>query len=616
MAGKDALLHGIRASMAKHNLNAYIITSADPHQSEYTPPAFARVKAVTHFTGSAGTAVITPDKAFLWTDVRYWLQAVNEMSAAWELKKPIDQTLDAWLGALPKDSRVGIDPNVVSVSGCETFKNAVKLNKAEIVNLPDNLVDSSWEGRPDLPHSEVFLLKQQYTGKNAQTKLSDVRAALKEKKAQAVVFSRLDDIAHLYNIRGADVDCTPLVLSYAIVTLTASHLFCDMSRVPKAVQTELARHTAFHAYSDILGALSGQFGILKNTDRVLYDGSSTTYAVLAALKKFGVDSVASPSSVQISKAEKTGVEAKGFVNCHIRDGVALAKYLQWVEAEVQKGTVLNEYEASEKLLSFRKKQELFVGDSFPTISSSGPNGAVIHYRPAETGSRNLALDEIYLVDSGGQYFDGTTDVTRTVCFSTPKPKEILAYTLVLKGNLAIKNSIFPHGTKGNKLDGLARSALWQHGLDYGHGTGHGVGHFLGVHEGPIGIGGPRPGEVALAENNVISNEPGYYEDGSFGIRIENLELVVKAETAYRFKDVQYYTMQTLTMCPLDANLIDVALLSPEEADTVDAYHKDVLEKLSAADTEKDAGFLAWLKEKCKPLVREDAERPRKKQRTQ
>eukprot|EP01061_Rhynchopus_euleeides_P024164 TRINITY_DN39027_c0_g1_i1.p2 TRINITY_DN39027_c0_g1~~TRINITY_DN39027_c0_g1_i1.p2 ORF type:complete len:606 (+),score=274.77 TRINITY_DN39027_c0_g1_i1:61-1878(+) len=594
----NAVLRHVRKEMAHHNLAVYIIPSGDPHASEYTPAAFQRVTAVSNFSGSAGTAVVTPEKAYLWTDSRYWLQAGVQLSDSWELKKPTDQTLEAWLGLLEGNARVGLDPFVFPVSRFERMKKAVALNKAELVTITDNLVDLGWADRPQLPSSRAFILGQQYTGMSAKEKLENVRKNMVEKKASSTVFATLDDIAWMLNIRGSDIRCTPVVLSYAIVTEDTVHLFVDQSRFADEVTAELAPLVTFHPYADILAAIPSVVG-----KRALYDENVTSYALVSALKA-ACEAVHQNSVVQKAKTVKNATEAEGFIRCHVRDGVALSKFLKWLEEEIAAGRPVTEITAVDKLLTFRQQQAHFIEESFVTISCSGPNGASIHYRPTPEAHRSLAADELYLVDSGGQYFDGTTDVTRTICFSTPKPKEVEAYTLVLKGVIGISTAKWPKGTMGHRLDTLARHALWQQGLDYGHGTGHGVGHFLGVHEGPIMISSGAPSyQQPMDENCVVSNEPGYYEDGAFGIRIENLELVVKAETKYRFLDKQFLTMRPLTMAPLEARLIDPSLLTDAELDWVNAYHRTVLKALSEADS--DASFLEWLAKKCETIGRED-----------
>eukprot|EP01064_Diplonema_japonicum_P013470 TRINITY_DN2101_c0_g4_i1.p1 TRINITY_DN2101_c0_g4~~TRINITY_DN2101_c0_g4_i1.p1 ORF type:complete len:621 (+),score=159.18 TRINITY_DN2101_c0_g4_i1:42-1865(+) len=590
------LLPAVRRLMKQHDLAAYYVPSTDPHNCEYTPDCFMRVAALSGFTGSAGTVIVTLEEALLWTDGRYFVQADKELNDDWKLMKlsvPGFPTVSKWCSDLPEGTRFGYDPYVMTVTQYETLSKAAE--KLALTPVEGNLVDPCWTTRPATPNSTIFELEPNFSGKLASEKVKDVVENLEKTKADAVIFSALDDIAWLLNLRGADIECTPVFLSYVIVTKTGGvHLFTDLSRLPAEPRKAIAQFTTFHEYDSLLQKLPD---LCKG--KVLFDERNTSMAVHNSLKEH-CRPVHDQSSVSIAKACKNKVEGEGFVSCHVRDGVALASYLQWLENEMQAGKKITESSGANKLEWFRSQQDHFVSLSFPSISSSGPNAAIIHYRPETESCRTLTKDEMYLIDSGGQYKDGTTDVTRTVCFGTPKPKEIEAFTLVLKGVIALNTAVFPAETTGNRLDTLARQSLWKYGLDYMHGTGHGVGHFLGVHEGPIGIG-TRPSPIAkpLKEGNVVSNEPGFYLEGEMGIRIENLEIVRKAETKYKFSNIQYYTMETLTMCPIEAKLVDVSLLTPDEVQWFDNYHKKVLSTLSAATT--DASLKKWLAVKCAPL---------------
>eukprot|EP01063_Lacrimia_lanifica_P038186 TRINITY_DN8047_c0_g1_i1.p1 TRINITY_DN8047_c0_g1~~TRINITY_DN8047_c0_g1_i1.p1 ORF type:complete len:614 (+),score=221.70 TRINITY_DN8047_c0_g1_i1:184-2025(+) len=607
-----SVLAGVRQMMKEHNLAAYYVPSADPHDSEYPAECFRRVLAVSEFSGSAGTAVVTPSEALLWTDGRYWLQAQKEMSSAWTLMKMRQdgvKTVDEWFGALPSKARIGYDPAVMTPANYELFTEALKDNGAELVGVETNLVDQSWQDRPAFPHSTVFVLDEQYAGKPATEKIADVVADLDTRNADAAVFSALDEIAWLLNLRGHDTECTPVFLSYAILVKATKrvHLFTDMSRVPDDVQKRVADFADIHPYEDFFKMLKKGVGA-----RVVFDPRTANCAIVDALEAGKSKGVRSQSSVQIAKAVKNPTELQGIITCHVRDGLALSRFLQWVEGAVMGGEKVDECQAADKLESFRRAQDKFFSLSFPSISSSGPNGAVIHYRPYPETARLLSQDELYLIDSGGQYYDGTTDVTRTIAFGTPKAREVEAYTLVLKGVIAINTMVFPEGTLGSRFDSFARYHLWQHGLDFGHGTGHGVGHFLGVHEGPHSISiASTANSKPMKEANIVSNEPGFYLDGHFGIRIENLERVVKRATNHQFQGKQFYTFDTLTLAPLDSKLIDTDLLTAEEIAWVDAYHMKVVTELSRLTA--DAGFLQWLKAKCAPLGK--AEPVAKKRKT-
>ncbi|KAJ9463437.1 putative Xaa-Pro aminopeptidase P [Diplonema papillatum] len=611
MPAKEKILAGVRELMRRHSVDAYLVPQADPHNSEYAPAAFARVRALSGFTGSAGTAIVTQTEAHLWTDARYWLQAPQEMSPAWELKKASPtNTIHQWAEQLPENSTIGVDPLVLSMQGHQKLQDAVKSNKAKVVPIRENLVDVHWADRPPLPTSEVYHLEDEFTGRPLAEKIAAVKEHLDKKKSSALIVSALDEVAWLLNLRGSDIPNTPVFLAYALVTNEGKvTLFTQLSRVSRRVldSEEYKAVVTFREYGEFFDAFEQTLA----GSRALVDSAVTSWGVAQTLEAIKCEALHDSSCVASAKVKKNAVEQQGFINCHVRDGVALCTYLKWLEDTVASGEKLMEIQAISQLLKFRAQQKHFKGVSFETISGCGPTAAVIHNRPClGTNDHVIGTDHIYLVDSGGQYKDGTTDVTRTVHFGTPNAREIEAYTLVLKGSIGIATAVWPDGASGSALDSLARRALWKHGLDFLHGTGHGVGHFLGVHEGPIGISS-RP-TAPLGEGSVVSNEPGFYLDGAFGIRIENLELVVKAATKYRFNDKQFLTMRTLTMAPLEPKLIDVSLLSEDEITWVNTYHRTVLDTISK-NTE-DAALKKWLAAKCKPLASDES--AKKRQRTQ
>eukprot|EP01065_Artemidia_motanka_P025484 TRINITY_DN30479_c0_g1_i1.p1 TRINITY_DN30479_c0_g1~~TRINITY_DN30479_c0_g1_i1.p1 ORF type:complete len:680 (+),score=252.67 TRINITY_DN30479_c0_g1_i1:121-2160(+) len=596
-----ARVGALREAMQLAGVDGYIVRTNDPHQSEYIPAHFARREFLTGFTGSAGTALVTATHALLWTDSRYWVQAERELAAdTWTLMRSLDTdvpTLGEWLAKEMKDgSKIGFDARCVSVSEHKALEKAVENAgvKLEFVEVPGNLVDGIWEERPPAPSSEVRCLGMQHAGKSVEDKLAELAKKIKP-VADHVVLSALDDVAWLFNLRGSDIRCNPVFYSFATVSAKgAATLYVDGSRLQEGTADHLGDSVTVREY----GALDDDIRQLKG--RVLCDEVQTSKHVQQTVKAGGAKLVSARSPVTILKASKNEAEQAGFRECHRRDGVAVCQYLHWLEEELAAGRKVTECSGAEKLAHFREQQDLYVGPSFETISGAGPNAAVIHYRPVPESCRDITADEIYLCDSGGQYLDGTTDITRTVHFGVPTEREKEAYTLVLKGNIALAEAVFPEKTMGHQLDSFARQFLWQAGLEYGHGTGHGVGSYLCVHEGPFGIG-TRSGEHTkdLPVGAVVSNEPGFYEDGSFGIRIENLQIAVKRDTPHQFRKKQYLGFDVVTLVPLDATLIDASRLTKSEARWIDAYHSRVWRELSPLLT--DQALTRWLHLRTQPL---------------
>lgn len=587
------------------NVNAFVVPTEDQHFSEYIADCDARRAFISGFTGSAGCAIVTDKEALLFTDGRYFLQAEKQLDSNWTLMKQGLPDVPSWQDYLSKNigphSRIGIDSTLISASDAEIIKTALTPIQSELVPVEENLVDLVWaDDRPARPQNPVFHLDVKYSGKSHSEKLRVVRAELKREKAKAVVVTMLDEVAWLFNLRGSDIDYNPVFFAYAIVTPAEAILFVNESQLGDQVRKALGEEVQIRPYDSFFDYLKGtpaQLSLSKDSPMILGDKSSL--AVVSALQKENTKITMSP--IANLKAIKNKTELEGFRQCHIRDGVALARYFAWLEHELQNGSKISESEGADQLEKYRSELEGFRGLSFTTISGTGPNGAIIHYSPDPKDCATIEQGQVYLCDSGGQFTDGTTDVTRTMHFGTPTKEEKRAFTRVLQGHIAIDSAVVPNGTTGYIIDSWARRALWKDGLDFRHGTGHGVGHFLNVHEGPHGIG------VRITLNNsplqagmTITNEPGYYADGRFGIRIENVMLVQEAKTPNNFGDKGFLRLERVTMSPIQKNMVDVELLGREERQWLDEYHQEVWDKLSPL-LKNDEQALEWLKRETSPL---------------
>ncbi|KAK3997271.1 putative Xaa-Pro aminopeptidase 1 [Cladorrhinum sp. PSN332] len=581
----------LRSLMRERKVDIYVVPSEDSHASEYIAECDMRRAFISGFTGSAGTAVVTLDKAALATDGRYFNQAAKQLDSNWHLLKTGLQDVPTWQEWASQQSEggkvVGVDPSLISSSIADKLNESiVKAGGARLEAVKDNLVDLVWaDERPARPTNPIFPLGQKYSGKDTTAKLGDIRKELEKKKALGFVLSMLDEIAWLFNLRGSDIAFNPVFFAYAIVTLDSATLYVDASKLTPESQSYLEENKiSIKSYTDLFvdtEALAAKAAAesASGTPKKHLVSNKASWALKLALggDKF-VDEIRSP--IGDAKAIKNEVELNGMRNCHIRDGAALSKFFAWLEDQlVNKKAVLDEVQAADKLEEIRSEGKDFVGLSFDTISSTGPNAAVIHYKPEIGQCALIDPNAIYLCDSGAQYYDGTTDVTRTLHFGTPTPQEKEAYTLVLKGNIALDTAVFPKGTNGFAIDCLARQYLWKRGLDYRHGTGHGVGSFLNVHEGPIGIGTRKQYiDVALAAGNVLSIEPGFYEDGAYGIRIENLAIVKEVKTQYSFGDKPYLGFEHVTMVPYCRNLINVDMLTRDEKDWLNKSNEEIRSK--------------------------------------
>jgi Xaa-Pro aminopeptidase len=618
----------LRALMAAQNIDAFMIPTADAHISEYVSEHDKRRSFISEFHGSAGTALVTQTEALLWTDGRYFLQATKELPPHWTLMKqglPDVPTLQDWCAAnLKPQQTLGFDPYLIPLGQFKTFVEV--LNDAQVKFVPlssPNLVDQIWTEQPPMSNGEIRVHALEYAGETPESKIKKVQEKMLSNKSFALVLCALDEVAWLLNLRGCDISFNPVFLSYVVITLDKVHFFVEQAKFGPDVQFD-PNLVQIHPYGDVtkfmasLKPLSAEAKANNKPYKVWVDNSKSNYAVFAALDAEEIV-ITTANPVTLMKAIKNKAEIEGMKQAHVRDGAALSRFLAWFESQFStlpsitdstdaiKASPWNEFTIAEKLEAFRKETDKFVGLSFDSISSVGPNGAIIHYKPDEITASPVTGGNIYLLDSGAQLLDGTTDVTRTFWIPSndiphPRPFEKDAFTRVLQGHIGLASITFPQQTMGPSLDVLARAALWAVGLDYMHGTGHGVGAHINVHEGPLGVAKMNRGgamcTTALVEGMVLSNEPGYYHDGEFGIRIENLIHIVPKETKY--VKAGWLGFEDLTMVPIDRTLINKEDLTQQEIQWVDEYHQKVRTNLSPYIA-NDPATLAWVTRNTEPL---------------
>lgn len=618
MLAYETKLSQLRKLMKDNEIDVYYIPGEDAHQSEYIAPCDARRAFISGFTGSSGSAIVTKEKAALWTDGRYFLQAEKQLNLKeWILMKaglPDVPTREHWIiDQLNEGSVVGVDPTLVPFEQMKKWESVFNKKNISLKSIVTNLVDQIWgSDRPQRSMNPIIPLSMTFCGSSFHEKLGKLREKMPQ-DCDGLIISCLDEIAWVLNWRGQDIPFNPVFFAYMWIQKLSSHegvvLYTD-KQIPQQ-QSDDPKDLIVKSYNAIFTDLkcwSIEREKKKTCHNLLYMSPSASFALVQAAGGPLFTHILSHSGIiSIQKAVKNSVEMEGFRQCHIRDGAALVQFFAWLEESLQSSNnadgSLTEYGVAQVLAKYREQQKYFMGLSFDTISSVGPNAAIIHYKPEKGVDARLDSELIYLCDSGAQYQDGTTDVTRTIHFGQPKPKEKLCYTLVLKGHIALDRSVFPMGISGMKLDILARQHLWQYGLDYRHGTGHGVGHFLNVHEGPQGISGRLEyNEVNLVEGMTVTNEPGYYEDGNFGIRIENIMMVRKKNMPNpTFGNVEYFEFETVTMAPMCRALIQVELLCNEELNWLDQYHACVLKNLKPL-IDHDKRALSWLERETKPFL--------------
>jgi len=592
-------LAALRAQLKQDRLDGFVVPLTDENLSEYVGSYAQRLKWLTGFEGSAGAAVVTSDQAAMFTDGRYTTQVRQQVSAAeWSFEQVPETSIAAWLKEnAPQGARIGYDPWLHSRGWVRSVSAALKAKRAELVAVARNPLDAVWTDRPQPSPARLTVQPERYAGKSSAQKRHDIADWLGEQGADAAVLAALDSIAWTFNVRGQDVSHTPVALAFAVAHKDGTaDLFVAAEKVSDEVRAHLGNGVRLHerdAFEPFLASLAGQ--------RVAVDPERSVAAITNALEAAGATIVDERDPTVLAKAIKNPVEIAGHRSAQVRDGAAVARFLRWVEAEAPGGTI-DEISAADHLEALRRESGKLEDLSFDTISAVGPNAALPHYKGTSESNRPLAPATLYLVDSGGQYRDGTTDITRTVPIGTPSDEMRDRFTRVLKGHIAIATALFTDGTRGSQLDSFARRPLWEAGVDYAHGTGHGVGAFLSVHEGPQRIspvGSSQPGgDEPLRAGMILSNEPGFYKDGDYGIRIENLVLVVERAVAGAEKPMLGF--ETLTFAPIDRRLIAPEMLSEAERDWLDQYHSQVLARIGPQLEGEDR---KWLEMECAPLAR-------------
>ena len=588
-------LAALRAELTRRGLDGFVVPHADRHQNEYLPPSEERLAWLTGFTGSAGAAVVLAERAVLFVDGRYTLQAGDQSDPKlFTIEHLVDTPPCAWIETnLTTGQKLGFDPWLHTAEGAERLAKACATVGAILVATEPNPIDAVCRNRPAPPHGAVVPHDLQFAGEPAAQKLERIRADIKKLKADALVVSDPQAVAWTFNIRGADIRHTPLPLAFAIILEDGARLYLDESKLTDAARDALAGLAEIRpedTFAQDLAALGSEHRAVR------LDQATAAHAISQGITANGGKVSRGPDPIAIMKAVKNAAEIAGSRAAHRRDGAAVANFLAWFDRVAPEGQ-LTEIDAVEALETFRRDTGLLRDVSFSTISGAGPNGAIVHYRVTRKSNRKIAPGELFLIDSGAQYQDGTTDITRTVIVGDASPEMRDRFTRVLKGHIAIARAVFPDGIAGSQLDSFARAHLWAAGLDFDHGTGHGVGSYLSVHEGPARIA--KLGTAALMRGMILSNEPGYYKTGQYGIRIENLVLVSEAP-AVAGGEKPLNRFETLTLAPIDRRLVDRQLMTADEIDWLDAYHAEVREVLSplvAADTR------AWLSAATAPLGR-------------
>jgi Xaa-Pro aminopeptidase len=582
----SARLSALREELARRNLTGFVIPRADQQQNEYVAPSEERLAWLTGFTGSAGLAVVLAGEAALFVDGRYTLQAAKQVDGkAWAVEPLVEPPPENWISQhLKAGDRLGFDPWLHTSAAAERLTAACTKARAELVAVESNPIDTIWTERPPPPLAPVSVHGARYAGEAEADKLARIRQELQKLGADALVLSDSHAVAWTFNIRGADVAHTPLPLSYALVPKDGRPtVFIDHRKLSNSSRDHLEQSADVHepdAMAPQLMALAKSGGIIA------LDSATAADALSRLIAAAGGKPIRGSDPVTLLKAVKNETEIAGTRTAHHRDAVALARFLAWIDREAPKGT-LTEIDTVEALETFRRDTGALKDVSFPTIAGTGPNGAIVHYRVTRKSNRRIAPGDLLLIDSGAQYEDGTTDVTRTIAIGEPTAEMRDRFTRVLRGHIAIARAVFPDGTSGAQLDTLARQYLWQAGIDFEHGTGHGVGSYLSVHEGPARIS--KLGTTPLKRGMILSNEPGYYKTDGFGIRIENLELVIAADVTGAEKPMNAF--ETLTFAPIDRRLIDVKMLSQAEIDWLNAYHAEVREIVRAQLDESDKPWL-------------------------
>ena len=585
-------IRALRTWMKQTGIDAFIIPSTDPHLSEYVAPHWQSREWISGFTGSAGTVVVTGNEAGLWTDSRYFLQAARQIEGTgidlYKEMLPETPSIPAFLSErLEKGQTAGIDGRVFATDAARSLREELAIKGIGLKCTPDPM-EQIWNGRPEMPQAPAFIYDTKYAGRTCTEKLEAIRAEMKKAEADSLLLSALDEIAWTLNLRGSDVHCNPVVVSYLLIGRDEAHYFINSRKVTPEVAAHLHEAgVSLHTYQEIESYLAQ-----LPAGSLMLEPGKTNYAVRSAIPQ-SCRVIEAPSPVALLKAVRNEQETAGLRQAMQRDGVALVKFLKWLEEAVPQGTE-TEISVDRKLHELRAAQPLYMGESFDTIAGYGAHAAIVHYEATPETDIPLEPRGFLLLDSGAQYLDGTTDITRTIALGPLTDEEKTDYTLILKGHIDLAMAVFPEGTRGAQLDVLARMPIWQHRMNFLHGTGHGVGHFLNVHEGPQSI---RMNEnpVALRAGMVNSNEPGVYKAGSHGIRTENLVLTVPAGEGLFGR---YLKFETVTLCPICTRGIVRSLLTPAETDWLNQYHRKVYEQLSPGLNEDER---LWLEKACKAI---------------
>ena len=590
-------LAALRAQLAEDRLDGFVVPLTDEHMSEYVGSYAQRLEWLTGFRGSAGSAVVLPQEAAIFTDGRYTLQVRQQVSGdQWSYQSVPETSIADWLKEhAPQGGRIGYDPWLHSRDWAKKAGEALEARGATLVAVARNPIDAVWQDRPEASKAHLVIQPDSLAGQSSANKRTAIAEWLGKQGADAAVLAALDSIAWTFNVRGADVSHTPVALAYALVNADGTaDLFVASEKVGPDVAQHLGNGVRLHERADFEEALTRLGG-----KTVAVDPERSVAAIFEALEKGGARIVTHRDPTVLPRAIKNPVEIAGHQAAQARDGAAIARFLRWVEAEAPKGG-LDELTASDRLEALRTEGGLLKDLSFDSISGSGPNGAIVHYKASPETNRPLEMNSLYLIDSGGQYADGTTDITRTLAIGQPTDEMRDRFTRVLKGHIALATALFPKGVRGSQLDSFARRPLWEAGLDYAHGTGHGVGSFLSVHEGPQRIApvgsGQAGGDEPLQAGMILSNEPGYYKAGEYGIRIENLVLVVTKQVTGAEKEILGF--DTLTFAPIERRLVVTEMLSPAELGWLNAYHAEVVDKIGHQLGAEDR---AWLEAACAPL---------------
>ncbi|MCZ6503091.1 MAG: aminopeptidase P family protein [Gammaproteobacteria bacterium] len=573
MKGIKDRLGAVRAEMAAVNLDAFLIPRADEYLGEYVPEHNERLRWISGFTGSAGVVIVLKEHAVIFVDGRYTIQVQRQVPAKlFDFHHLIEKPPLKWLSkTLEQGARVGFDSRLHPYSFYKSASALLASSNMELVEVDSNPIDNQWIDRPSPEPRLAILLGEEFSGEHSSSKRQRIGTIIEDSGSDVALITQLDSIAWLLNIRGSDVPHLPVLLGFAILNKNGEMtFFTDARKIPNDLHQHVGEGVAIQDESKVVEALRS---LGNESMKVLADEATVNaFSVLRCIE-YGCEIIAGKDPVLVPKAQKNSTELAGMRNCHLRDGSAVSRYLAWIEREVSAGNLHDEGTLADKLESFRRELSHIHDLSFDTISAAGANGAMCHYHHTNGTPAKLEMHSLYLVDSGGQYSDGTTDVTRTVAIGEPSDEHRHMFTLVLKGHIALATCVFPIGTTGVQLDVLARQFLWQEGLDYDHGTGHGVGSFLSVHEGPIRIGKASVPMAELLPGMVLSNEPGYYKEDCYGIRCENLMIVVaRGDSMLAF--------ETITFAPFDLRLVDMDLMTQAEISWLDQYHIDVREKLS------------------------------------